>query len=101
MSISDADRRMLGILADVGYDGIPARAVARRMWPDSPGWLHRSHRSGAGGGGAMAVGMPMRAGSMLTSLERRGLAAGHGSAPAMWTITQAGREAIADGRTDR
>lgn len=71
-----------------------ARVVAMHLWPDSPGWGRTSKRSGAGGGGAYGVGLPMRAGSILGRLWKQKLVS-HG--PQLWNINEGGRKALVAG----
>jgi hypothetical protein len=89
-----ADLRALAVL--VAQDRpITAGWFARILWSDSNGWDRRSHRHATPAGGAMAVGLKMRAGVTLGRLWRMGYASRRGSAPTYWTATEAGRRAAA------
>jgi hypothetical protein len=92
--LSPARRRALEIVRD--HPGTGGRHFAYLMWPDSPGWTSRSRRSGAGGAGAMAVGIIMRGGTFLAELWKAGLISpefkAHGATD--YRITEAGLDAL-------
>jgi hypothetical protein len=90
--VSPTERKVLIFLRDHGET--TARVVAEHLWPDSPGWHRTSKRSGAGGGGAYGVGLPMRAGSILGKLWKQGLVS-HGRS--LWKIKKSGEEALSAG----
>lgn len=85
------------ILATLALDAeATAAQVARRAWPDSPGWGKRSRRHSTPAGGAMGVGLPMLAGRVLGRLALRGLVRGHhrmGSYTG-WHLTSSGLDAL-------
>lgn len=53
---------------------VTARGLARRIWPEDPGWQKRTRGAGrTGANGAMGATMPLRAGRVLSNLERKGV----------------------------
>lgn len=99
--ITDPQRRLLAILA-ADTSGLTPRRIAKQMWPDSPAWNRRTHRRGAGGGGAGTPGgtMPMKAGTMLRRLESDRLVSQYDPHrnrldEYRWWITPQGRAALA------
>lgn len=72
--LTKPQERALRTLADLIDGGnrscVYSRSVAKALWPDSPAWSQRTHRRGAGGGGAGVLGgtMPMKAASLLGRL---------------------------------
>lgn len=95
---ADAADALVAEKGDSLYAGrryMAPREVAKALWPDSPGWGKRSHRGSTPAGGAMGATMPMKAATLLWRLcpHYTRQRAGHG---ACWTITDAGRRALAD-----
>lgn len=87
-ALTEFERRALTAL-NGRHPDLPAMAAARLIWPDSPVWTaHNNRRRGA---------LAMQAGSRLRRLRERGLVADRwGSYQGLWTITEAGRKALAE-----
>jgi hypothetical protein len=75
-SVTDTQRAVLEALPLEGQrQGRTARQVAAAVWPDDPGWRRRtSGRSASSFNGALGATLPLRAGRVLSTLERAGLA---------------------------
>lgn len=70
---------------------LTAREVARRAWPDDPGWHRRTAGRGASSfNGALGGTMPLRAGRVLAALERQGLVESEyrRDSATRWTVTR-------------
>ena len=97
MKLTEPQKRALLILKKFAPCG--AGWLAKRLWPDSPGW----HRMGGHGNhGRMGLCMPMNAGSLLRRMGDKGLCRQVGrwsnDSPNdyRWELTQAGHEAVAE-----
>ena len=105
VSLTEPQRRTLAALIDLadepqGTARIPwgyarPREIAKRLWPDSPGWTRRSDRGATDAGGALGATMPMKAATLLWRLHRLGLA-DHDYTRNVWEPTSKGRQVIAD-----
>lgn len=104
MKLTDVQIRALKALV-FNPQGLTAKEVARRVWPDDPGWDRRTAGRGASRhNGALGATMPLRAGRLLNRLGRADLVTNYwyaeGPRAGRWTITRKGRrelEAALDG----
>lgn len=90
--MTDAQAHALRILRDHGP--LMPSEFARRAWPDSPGW-RKMHK--VGHGATRGGGMPSAAGGVLGKLTKTGWVGWtylHDRGE--YTITDAGRQALAD-----
>lgn len=105
MSLTGPQMRALQALADLsdephGTAGIAwgystPKAVAKRLWPDSPGWGKvSSRRSNRVKTGAYGATMPMKAATLLWRLSARGCAECAFDSN-KWTVTDRGRGVLA------
>lgn len=109
--LSEAQRAVLNVLEGSGAiyieadtrKGMRPREVARKVWPDDPGWRRRTAGRGASSfNGCLGGTMPLRAGRVLANLERKGLVIQTSfDIPEdwdrmKWYITSAGRQALSE-----
>lgn len=88
--------QVLRVLLAAGDKAMSARDVAAAAWPHDPGWRRRTHRHD-GHSGAVGGQLPLRAGRLLATLQRRHLAANvdTNARAGLWRITPYGSGQLA------
>jgi len=106
-ALTEAQRSVLQALVDLeaesleryrGFGGTSARQVARKVWPNDPGWARWTAGRGATShNGAKGATMPLRAGRVLSNIANLRDDAGCSLVwedDRRWGITRAGRQAL-------
>ena len=104
MTITPAELRLITAIADLEDEpssGVRGRELARRLWPDAPGW--KRHANCGPHGSTIGSGMPRTAGCLAGKLSRK---SERHKEPLTWyigwrdgwTLTAAGRRAVEEGR---
>ncbi|WP_025157283.1 hypothetical protein [Leifsonia aquatica] len=97
--LTPAKLRALAAIRDLNDDdyegslGTPGRAIAAKLWPDSPAWEKRTRKHGTNDPGAMGGTMPMKGARVAWELSRLGLVHHRSNSvnQALFKITDAGR----------